>query len=67
MSLANVAKLSPNAQSSNAPLLPSKASGFARLMAGGVLALKPKLVDNVALKLKPSMDARPARREPSAA
>ena len=36
-------------------------------MAGEALALKPKLVDNVALKPKPSMAERPARRGLSAA
>jgi hypothetical protein len=36
-------------------------------MAGEALALKPKLADNVALKLKLSMDERPARCESNAA
>jgi hypothetical protein len=36
-------------------------------MAGEALALKPKLADNVVLKLKPFMDATHARREPNAA
>ena len=36
-------------------------------MAGEAPALKPKLVDNVVLKLRPSMAAKPARREPNAA
>ena len=40
---------------------------YARRMAGEVPALKLKLADNVALKLKPSMAERPARRDPNAA
>ena len=36
-------------------------------MAGEAPALKLKLADNVVLKLKLSMAARPARREPNAA
>jgi hypothetical protein len=36
-------------------------------MAGEAPALKPKLVDNVVLKLKPLMVVRPARRETNAA
>jgi hypothetical protein len=36
-------------------------------MAGEAPALKPKLADNVVLKLKPFMAARPARRETNAA
>lgn len=67
MSLANAAKPSPNAQSCNALPLPSKVSGYARLTAGEALALKPRQADNAVLKLKPSMDARPARRGPNVA
>lgn len=67
MSSANAAKPSPNAQNYNALPLPSKASGYVRRMAGEVPALKPRQADNVALKLNPFMDARPARREPKAA
>ncbi len=63
MSLANVAKLCPNAQSFNALPLPSKASGYARHMEGEVPALKLKLAENAVLRSKQSMDARPARRE----
>ena len=44
-----------------------KASGYANGMAGEALALKPKLVDNVAPPPRPFMDARPAMREPNAA
>jgi hypothetical protein len=44
-----------------------KASRYANGMAGEALALKPKPADNVALKLKLSMDERPARCEPNAA
>ena len=47
--------------------LPSKASVYARRTAGEAPAREPKLADNVALKLKPSMDVRPARRDPNAA
>ena len=65
MSHANAAKPSPNAQGSSALPLPSKASGSVRRTAGEALGLKPKLADNVALKLKPSMDVRPAKREMS--
>ncbi len=36
-----------------------------RHMEGEALALKPKLADNVVLKQKRSMAARPARREPN--
>ena len=36
-------------------------------MAGEAPALKLKLADNVALNQRPSMDARPARRDPNAA
>ena len=67
MSPVNAAKPSPNAQNFSAQPLPSKASGFVRHMAGEVQALKPKLADNVVLKLKPFMDARPAKRDPNAA
>ncbi len=44
-----------------------KENEFANGMAGEALAQKPKPADNVALKPKPSMDARPARRETNAA
>ena len=67
MSSVNVAKPSPNAQNYSALPLPSKASEYARRMAGEAQALKPKQADNVVLKLKLSMAARPARREPNAA
>ncbi len=67
VSSANAAKPSQNAQNCSALPLPSKASGYARRMAGEALVLKPKLADNVVLKLRPFMDARPARREPNAA
>ncbi len=67
MSHANAAKPSPNAQNYSALLLLSKASGYVRHMAGEAPALKRKLADNVVLKLKLSMAARPARREPNAA
>ncbi len=67
MSSVNVAKPSPNAQSYSALPQPSKASGYAKRMAGEAQALKPKQADNVVLKLKLSMAARPARREPNAA
>lgn len=40
----------------------SKASGYARRMAGEAPALKPKLTDNVALNQRPSMAARPTIR-----
>ena len=64
---ANAAKPSPNEQNSNAPPPPSKASGFVRRTAGEALALKQKLAENDALKLKLFMAARPARCEPNAA
>jgi hypothetical protein len=67
VSHANAAKPGPNAQNYSALPLPSKASGYARRMAGEALALKPKQADNVALKLRPFMAARPARCEPNAA
>jgi hypothetical protein len=51
---------SPNAQSSNAAPLPSKANWYARRMAGEVQAQKRKLVVNAALKQRPFMVARPA-------
>jgi hypothetical protein len=44
-----------------------KENVFANGMAVEALAQKQKLADNAVLKLKPSMDARPARREPNAA
>ena len=44
-----------------------KENVFANGMAGEALALKPKLADNVALRLKLFMAARPARRETNAA
>jgi hypothetical protein len=47
--------------------LPSKVNGCVRRTAGEALALKPKLADNVGLKLRPFMAARPARRETNAA
>jgi hypothetical protein len=67
VSSANAAKPSPSAQNYSALPLPSKASGYAKLTVGEALALKPKQADNVALKLKTFMAARPARREPNAA
>ena len=67
VSHASVARPSPNAQSYSALPLPSKASECVRRMAGEAPALKRKLADNVVLKLKLSMAARPARREPNAA
>ena len=44
-----------------------KASGSARLTAGEAPAREPMLADNVALKLRPFMAARPAKLEPNAA
>ena len=67
MSHANAAKPNPNLQNYNALPLPSNASVYVRRMAGEALAQKPKLADNVVLKQKPFMAARPARREPNAA
>ncbi len=67
MSSASAAKPSPNAQNYSAQPLPSKASGYAKLTAGEAQAPKQKLADNVALKLKPFMAARPAKCEMSGA
>jgi hypothetical protein len=67
VSSANAVKPGPNAQNFSALPLPSKASGYVRHMAGEAPALKPKLAENVALKPKPFMDARPARREQNVA
>jgi hypothetical protein len=67
VSSVNAVKPSPNEQNSNVPLQPLKVSGFARPMAGEALALKQKLAENDALKLKLFMAARPARCEPNAA
>ena len=67
MSSANAAKLCPNAQNYSALPLPSQVSGYARLMVGEAQVPKLKLAENAALKLKLSMAARPARREPNAA
>ena len=44
-----------------------KENVFANGMAVAAPDLKPKLADNAVLKLRPFMDARPARREPNAA
>ena len=43
------------------------ASWYARRTAGEAPAPKPKPADNVVLKQRPFMAARPARREPNAA
>jgi hypothetical protein len=59
-------KPSPSEPNNSAALLHLKASRYARRTAGEAPALKPKLADYVALKLKPSMEERPARREPNA-
>jgi len=67
VSSANAVKPSQNAQNCSALPLPSKAIGYVRHMAVEALALKPKLADNVALKLKPFMAERPVRRETNAA
>ena len=67
MSSANAAKPSPSAQNYSALPLPSKASGYARRTAGEVLALKPKLADNVVLKPKLSMAVRRTKRETNVA
>ena len=47
--------------------LPSKVSEYARRMGSEVPALKPKLVDNVALKREPSTEMSPAKRGTNAA
>ena len=60
-------KLEAPALNYSAAHQPLKENVFANGMAGEVLAQKQKLADNAVLKLKPSMDERPARREPNAA
>ena len=66
MNATNV-KLEALAQSSSAAHQRLKENVYANGMAGEALALKPKLADNVVLKPKPFMAARPARRETNAA
>ena len=67
VSPANAAKPSPNVQNFSVQPLPSKARGYVKRMVGEALVLKPKLADNVALKPKPSMATRRAKRETNAA
>jgi len=67
VSHASAAKQSPSVQNFSALPLPSKVSEYAKRMAGEALALKPKQADNVALKLRPFMAVRPARRDTNAA
>ena len=60
-------KLEAPALNYSAAHQPLKENVFANGMAVEALAQKQKLADNAVLKLKLSMDARHARREPNAA
>ena len=57
-------KPSPSEPNNSAALLHLKASRYARRTAGEAPALKPKLADYVALKLKPFTAMKRAKRDP---